>query len=96
MKQKIQNNAIDAEALELILCKISSCVCETERLNDSFLELKKRYAKALRELSIANETNALLKREIKNLRCREASLMGQLRKNTEDFGDEEVYQRMVN
>lgn len=96
MKQKQVHNSVDDEALELILCKISSAVCETERLSDNFKELKKRYVKALRELGVANETNELLREEIRNLRCREAALMGQLRQNTEVFGEEEVDLRMVN
>ena len=96
MKQKHLNNSVDEETLELILCKISSAVCETERLNDNFNELKKRYVKALRELNLANEVNRLLKKEIGNLRCREAALMGQIRKNTEEFGEEEIDERLLN
>lgn len=96
MKQKHEHKNTDCETLEMILCKISSTVCEAERLNDNFNELKKRYVKALRELNLANETNELLKREIRNLRCREAALMGQLRKNTETFGEEEVDERLIN
>ncbi|MBQ3643502.1 MAG: hypothetical protein II961_02795 [Candidatus Riflebacteria bacterium] len=96
MKQNQLNKNVDKEALELILCKISSAVCETERLNDSFNELKKRYVKALRELNVANEVNRLLKEEIGNLKCRQAALMGQIRQATEAFGEEEIDERLLN
>ena len=97
MKEKAVSPKIDNETIELILCKISSAVCETEKLNDNFNELKKRYLIALRELNVANEVNRLLKKEIGNLRCREAALMGQIRKSTEEsFGDEEIDERLLN
>ena len=96
MKQKQLSKSVDEDTLELILCKISSAVCETERLNDNFNELKKRYIKALRELNVANEVNRILKKEIGNLRCREAALMGQLRKSSEEFGEEEIDERLLN
>ena len=78
MKQKQLTNTVDENALELILCKISSAVCETERLNDNFNELKKRYLKALRELNVANEVNRLLKKEIGNLADNQRWLASQL------------------
>ena len=97
MKQNLQPTTDNAETnIELLLCKISSIACETEKLNDNFNELKKRYIKALRELVVANETNELLRREIRNLRCREAALMGQIRQNTEVFGEEEYDPRSLN
>ena len=96
MKEKTLPESIDHESLELILCKISSAICETEKINDNFNELKKRYLKALRELNVANEVNRLLKKEIGNLRCREAALMGQLRQNSEAFGEEEIDERLIN
>jgi hypothetical protein len=97
MKQKQLTNTVDENTLELILCKISSAVCETERLNDNFNELKKRYIKALRELNVANEVNRLLKKEIGNLRCREAALMGQIRRTTEEsFSEDDIDERLLN
>ncbi len=96
MKQKREEKKLDEESLELILCKISSCVCETERLSDNFNELKERYLKVIRELDVANEVNRLLKKEIGDLRCREAALMGQLRQNTENYGEDEVDERLIN
>ena len=96
MKNKQINQNPDYETLELILCKISSAVCETEKLNDNFNELKKRYITALRELTVANEVNRLLREEIGNLKCREAALMGQLRQNTELLGEDEIDERLIN
>ena len=96
MKNKQTDQNPDYETLELILCKISSAICETEKLNDNFNELKKRYITALRELDVANEVNRLLKEEIGNLKCREASLMGQLRQNSEMFVEEEIDERLIN
>ncbi len=96
MKEKTLPKSIDQESLELILCKISSAICETEKISDNFNELKKRYVKALRELNVANEVNKILRKEIGNLRCREAALMGQLRQNTELFGEEEIDERLIN
>lgn len=96
MKDKQQIQSVDNETLELILCKISSAVCETERISENFNELKRRYVKALRELSIANEVNKVLRKKIGDLRCREAALMGQIRQNTEIFGEEEIDERLIN
>ena len=96
MKQKQLTNSVDENTLELILCKISSAVCETERLSDNFNELKKRYIKVLRELNVANEVNRLLKKEIGNLRCREAALMGEIRRTSEDFSEEDIDERFLN
>ena len=96
MKNKQTDQNPDYETLELILCKISSAICETEKLNDNFNELNKRYITALRELDVANEVNRLLKEEIGNLKCREASLMGQLRQNSEMFVEEEIDERLIN
>jgi hypothetical protein len=90
------SQSIDNETLELILCKISSAVCETERISENFTELKKRYLKVLRELSVANEVNNMLKRKIGNLQCREAALMGHLRQNTELFGEDEINNIIIN
>ena len=97
MNNKLPSNKqLDCETLELILCKISSTVCETEKLNDNFNELKKRYLKAIRELNVANEVNRLLKEKIECLKNREAALMGQIRQNTEIFGAEEIDERLIN
>ena len=96
MKQKQLTNSVDENTLELILCKISSAVCETERLSDNFNELKKRYIKVLRELNVANEVNRLLKKEIGNLKCREAALMGEIRRTSEDFSEEDIDERFLN
>ena len=96
MKEKAVSPKIDNETIELILCKISSAVCETEKLNDNFNELKKRYLIALRELNVANEVNKLLKEKIENLKFREAALMGQLRQHSELFGEDEIDERLIN
>lgn len=86
----------DSEAIELILCKISSAVCETERISENFNELKKRYEKALRELNLAIEVNRLLTKKIDDLKCREAVLMGHLRRNSIEFGEEEMDDQLIN
>lgn len=96
MKEKQLQQNFDNETLELILCKISSAVCETERISENFNELKKRYIKALRELSIANEVNNILKKKIEDLKFREAALMGQLRQNTEFYSDETIDEHLIN
>lgn len=96
MKQNQPSEVLNEEDLEIIMCKLSSAVCDAERLTENFNELKNRYIKAVRALDIANETNAMLKKEIGNLRCREAALMGQLRYNSEKFAEQELDIRFVN
>lgn len=95
-QQLMETTSCEANgALEVLLCKISSIACESEKINDSFNELKKRYGKVLRDLLVANETNELLRMEIRNLKCREAALLGYIRQNTEIFGEEEYDPRLI-
>ena len=53
-------NEVDSNSLELILCKISSAICETEKISENFNELKRRYSCALKQLNTALEINKLL------------------------------------
>lgn len=94
-ENQLINNATN-DSLELILCKISSAICETERISENFNELKRRYSTALKQLNTALEINKLLTKKIDDLRCREAALMGQLRLNTVSFGEDEMDDQIIN